>query len=755
MIVRTFVVAGVLGLSSLAAGQATGSSIRPEAILPPDTLAYLGTDDVEAMRASAKASPSGQILAEQEVKEFFDKPLAELRKAIDAGLALAKQEPTLADVELNPDKMLAGPYGRAFVALTHFQLPTVEAPTSFDVGLVIGIEALQGGMDLIGTIQQVLTAVAKSKPEGGTFDTVTVDGFSYDRFKPADAPMALCFGKLGGLHVMTLSERTITEMAKRAAGGLPSLLSSPDYTRCTAAVGGSSVKGDFAVFIELGRLLQLAADGIEVGMKINGQTEQLTIVSNLLHAMNFSAFGPSYSVATWRDGVAVSTSYSEVDSNAPGLAALTRPTPIDRGLVAMVPKDALSFSLGSFELAPLWDMVMNGLKDASAEMHQKVIAQIRNVETLVGGADEQGNPNWDIRRDLIGAIGGRMMNMTIPGAGSMIGPGGDTVFWIETKNPEALEKSLKLLFAIPGTYGYPINFKEQMQGEVKLHVLDPMSLGPAAVMAGNLSLTWAIDSGKFWFSTSSKAMKKSLTGLATPPAENITAKADFATHFVEPPQGAVITSLSYSDTATNFENTYTAVLGYIPLLLPMLQQQAGMDELPIDVSLLPTAEAISKHLFGTVSVAYSVGNGHVSVSRGPFGVETSLAAGAAVAAIAGVAGRATRSMAQPADSRTARTEAQKKPSDPAEQAHRDIAELNSAITVFMIEYGKPPATLAELTQPKPEYPQGFLSGAAVPKDPWGHAYSYTTDGVEHYTLGSFGVNGTDDSGSGDDIVHKN
>lgn len=735
---------------------------RPEALLPPDTLLYVGTSDFEALRASAHASPLGRVFAEQEMKDFLEKPLAMLGKAIDQGVAMARGHEAFAGVELDPQKMLAGPYGRTFFAMTHLVIPpnVAQDPSGLDLGMVLGIEA-RGGYDLLGTLKQVLFAVARS--EGGdkvVIDTVDAGGVSIERIKASDAPFAICFANLGGVSVMSLSEKLLREMAGRLSGGGPSLLGSPELARGAAATGAAG-PGDLSMFMHLGRMMRVARGAMDVASAAGGAeaVKPMAIANAIFDAMNFDAFGPMYAVSTWKDGTAVSTAYAEVNFTQPGLASLGKPQAIDRNLLALVPKDALSFSIGHFDLSALWDMAMGALKNASAEAHGEVMAALRNAEILVAGADEHGNPNWDLRRDLIGALSGRMMSVTAPGAGSMFGPGGDSVFWIETPNPAGLEKSLEHLFALPGKLAnYPINFKEQLHGEAKLKVLDPMSLGPAAMMAGQLSLTYAIHDGRFWFATSTKALKKALDSRSAPPAENITAKADFAKRFVEPPQGALLTSLSYGDTATNFENSYTQILGVLPMMMMGLQQAGAGDELPIDLSLLPTGETISKHLFGTVTMSYAVGNGNVTVTRGPFGPEMTVgavAAGIGIAAGVGVMSGQRRMTAAEAMHEPEGVEVTAEPMDPAAKARSHLGDLEGAITVYMIEYGKPPTSLAVLVKPTEQWPEGFLASSTLPVDPWGRDYAYSTDGEARYTIWSFGPNGVDDKGAGDDVVLRN
>ncbi len=748
----TCTLVGALCFSGVAFGQSQSSAPRPESLLPESTIFYVGTDDLDAMAARCKAAPVGKILAEQEVKEFLEKPLAELKKAIDQGLAQAKQHPALAQIDLDPAKLLNGPYGRAFVAVTHVQLPPPEAfdPAAIDVGLVIGLEPRDGAVDVLALIRQVIGALAETEGGGNVkVETVQGDGFAFDRIRAPDGAPPLCFARFGGLSVFSLSERALAELATRTKGGGASLATAPEYSRCVAVAGGPSA-GDVVVFCQVGRVVDVIHQVVSLALTMNGENEGRAIADKIFDVSKLAAIGPTYATSAWRDGVAVAVSYVEIDPAAGGLCALANSAPIDRDALRYVPKDALSFSLSHFELAPLWDTVMAGLEQVAPEVHGQAMAQIRELEIQVAGADQAGNPNWDIRRDLVGALAGRMTSITTKGAGSMLGPTGDYVLSIETPKPEGLDKSLKNVFALIGkAINNPINFKEQMHGDVKLQVIDPMSLGPAAMVASSFQITYAIHRGRFWFATSPKAMKKALDVLDAPPAENITAKPDFATHFIEPPKDAVITGISYGDTAANFESAYQMILG---ALNTMMMMQGGAEELPIDMSLLPTAEVISKHLFGTVDVSYRVGkSGHVTISRGPFGPETAVAVASGIAAVAGGAamltGRRVRGEMTGAEVRPV-------PSDPSDQARRDLAEVNTAITVYMIEYGKPPAQLAELVDPKPEYPKGLLNGAPLPTDPWGHGYAYKTDGKESYTVWSFGPNGIDDSGAGDDVIQR-
>ena len=748
------------------AQQTAAPSPRPDAMLPNGTLFFVGTDDLDALVQRTAASPIGKILAEQEVKDFLAKPVAELRKAIDEGIAAAKKEPQLANVDLDLDKILAGPYGRAFLAITQFEFGLKDGaldPSAIDVGLVLGLEPKTGAVDVLKLVRQVVgQALAAAGPGAPNFEPVEANGVSYERLKNPTGPGALCFATLGGMTVMSLSEKSIAAIAATAKSAQNSLQGDPDFARCVAAVGAPS-GGDFVVYAQVGRLIDKIGHLALAGMALHGQAEGAPIVSKLLELSKLGTMGPAYATAQWRDGTAVTLTYSEVDPKAGGLCALTATKPVDLGLIKRVPKDALSFNLGSLDIAPIWDTIFGALKEGAPPIHDVAMQKIHEFETMVAGADEQGNPKWDVRRDLLGVIGGRMMSISTPGAGSLLGPGADPVFWIETSNAATLEKSLGQLFTSVGQMiGNPINFKEQVYGDAKLEVLDAMSLGPLAMMAGSMQPTWCIHDGRFWFSTTTKALKKALdaekppqpdpaTGAAPPPRENITAKADFAKRWVDPPKDAVVTGVSYSDTAAEFENSYQSLFGVINTL-NMTNPQI-VKQLPIDLSMAPTSEKISQHLFGTVHVSYRVGDrAHLTQSRGPFGPEAALVVGGLVAAGVGMFAyrqEQTQAISASSSRKAAKTAAA---GDPVKQARADLADISASITVYIITNNKPPESLDDLTKPMPDYPKGYMRGQPIPKDPWGHAYSYTTDGKDNYKLWSFGPNGVDDHGAGDDIV---
>ncbi|MES1198612.1 MAG: type II secretion system major pseudopilin GspG [Pseudomonadota bacterium] len=94
-------------------------------------------------------------------------------------------------------------------------------------------------------------------------------------------------------------------------------------------------------------------------------------------------------------------------------------------------------------------------------------------------------------------------------------------------------------------------------------------------------------------------------------------------------------------------------------------------------------------------------------------------------------------------------------------AHLQLQSLDTAIDLFRLDVGRLP-TQDEGLQVLVSAPADggdawlgpYLAKAALPRDPWGHAYIYQIDGAtEHYRLLSYGADGREGgSGAAADLV---
>ena len=87
------------------------------------------------------------------------------------------------------------------------------------------------------------------------------------------------------------------------------------------------------------------------------------------------------------------------------------------------------------------------------------------------------------------------------------------------------------------------------------------------------------------------------------------------------------------------------------------------------------------------------------------------------------------------------------------QARADMANLSNGCFVYKIEFNEYPNSLEDLLKPTKDWPNGFYNEKELPKDPWGNPYNYKKleEAGKNYVIWSFGPNGIDEKGMGDDI----
>lgn len=185
-----------------------------------------------------------------------------------------------------------------------------------------------------------------------------------------------------------------------------------------------------------------------------------------------------------------------------------------------------------------------------------------------------------------------------------------------------------------------------------------------------------------------------------------------------------------------------------------------VDELPFDPEILPPGSLFSDHLPPSLRTVVPVVGGELTTTTKPFGPELWFLSNAVTVAL-----RARTTAQAESEIETAvaaelealgYTEGVEAETVDAgyEGTQLALIELRTGLEIFYLEHGgRYPATLAALTEPTENFPRGALDGQPVPIDGWGHPFVYaaTRDGAG-YELRSFGPDGVDQSGGGDDVT---
>ena len=771
-----------LGISQAIAMPQNGGE-KIEDLLPSETLVFVCTEDMNLARENEESMPLSKILKEGEVEEFLKKPKEFLWKMFNQLKEMAAEEETLKNADLDVEKFFNADVGRFFFALTNLTLPEEDTPKPMglipDIGLLVGAEFRNPDENLIQFLKT--TAVSLANAEGVPIRLVKAEhnGVAYEKMMlPLPMPVLVpCFGKVGDMDVFTTSETALKAMIDRKAGLRQDCLSkNPDYIAGTKNIDFSDpastksyvnprdlVAGLEAIVV---RALDFQAQALEQARKQFADElgesfepsdksfahlflkEFPAKLTQLIDLTGINSLQGVYGMQLSKDGLATTITYTAIDGPEKGLLALCPAKPITPEKLSMIPKDAVSFSMGNFDAAALYDLIMEGIKMVDSNVYAEVQGGIDGFFRQMAGAD--GGEALDLRRDILGSLGTELIYYELKPKGmAMMMSVPPTYFFIEAKEydrfvgaVEKLFEGLKTMVPEVGSFialksvtyeGCDIRFL-QFQGGV------PIPIQPCFTKVDKY-LVMSFQSNDL------KSLIKNYGKAETSILDN----EDFKKHYSNLPQGKEMLSIGYSNIPVRFGSAYEQMssgIQMLPMFLPDI-------DLPVDFMLLPTAECVTKHLFSSVHASYREGNGYKRVSYGPVGAELTRVLVPALAGAGAAAFLYAGSTKHEAESAALEEViVAEEDVDPALKAKRDLGALAGGCLVYYVEHGIYPDSLNELLVPTAAYPDGFYPAKSLPVDPWNKPYSYkkATDGKRKYMIWSCGPNGTCEEGGGDDIV---
>jgi hypothetical protein len=709
---------------------ATQLSDDPANLLPANTLMYFGTQSVQAGSDAAKSSAMHMILNEAEVKAFLTKPVS----AVDSFLQQMLKEADVTDVDpkrLSLADMISGsgdgaPIGRVFMALTHVSLPE-PGPNSSpvpDIGLVAGLELLES--DDLALIRGLWTRI--ELPE-------EVNNYNGHEVLLKSGPQGTSIGLtfIGNLAVASMSEKALHAVIDRSAGGSDvgnSLAASVDYQSLLKTSGGMQ-PGASSYMLRVAPIFQLCRGSLGMGllMSADADMEESMKIMQALDGLGLDALH-------WIGGVGhrnmagevISTTVTSVDTSGAGLvpSCLRDAASFDLAELENVPANCMTMSAFSVDWLPkVYDFAMRTFEVLAPDEYAEAQGMIAGI---MGGSD--------LRNDLLGNAHGMVLSYTLPGEGF---PGTPTsVGRVKLRDPAAFTTALQnLVGAVGGMLGQQVEVKEIEHESHAFYELD-ISRTPLAMMM--MQPAFALDGNELVFSIeSSKALKTALNGTVES-ADSLATNETLMAFSKELARNGKVVSLGYSDNAKAFGAFYGQVAG----AAQMMAGAAG--DLPVDLALMPSEQAIVKHLRESFMGGYSTSDGKMFVNRSvsQFGVgdfmPILLTVGVMVFVLEDAALGYDVEVIEEIDS--------------DEQVQRDLADIRAGMTVYKLSEDRYPSAIADLVMPVPDYPDGFLGRPEAPMDPWGTSYLYRLNERGKPFLWSAGPNGRDEGGDGDDIVIK-
>lgn len=711
----------------------------PATLLPESTLMYFGTESVRASSKASESSAMSKIMGEAEMRAFLEKPMGAADSVLQQLLEQAKTQAAGAMPEgIDLEAAVEGdfsvksmteasdvPLGQMFFALTHFELANAQGVP--DLGFVLGVELLEPGH--LEQVREMWNGIP-GEPEKGTHGGRDV----FSKMIAEGLTVSMTF--LDDLAVVSLSDSALKGVIDRFADdGASSLATNADYKTLLAQSNGIPTGGS-ATFLRVEPLVDIARMGLMIAAQEGGEDVDIMKLMSIFDELGLESQKWAGTVSHRApDGIVHNTQVAKVDLEAPGLIPQLQANAgsLDLSRLGSVPGNTSSLTGTSISgLAAMYDFITSAAQSLAPDEYEMGMAQMNE---MLGGVD--------LRNDLFANIEGDVWSYRLPGMGFMGASAGITT--IEMNDPERFMGALDKLLDVVNTQfseelgGEGISLKRSVHGDHDFYELD-LSRTPAGAMAMGVSPAMAIKDGELWMSfESATALKTALNGEFG--EESILDNQGFVAFLDDLKRGGdapQLASVGYTDVAESFGEQYRSVAGMLGMMA------GGMGDLPVDFSLLPTEQTITKHLGETYAGATLGGDDGLLVARSTSIFE--LGDFMPIVMTAGLLGVASELGIEPAP------EAERAV-PPSELAQEDISQLRAGVTVYKISVGSAPESLEDLVKPLPDYPNGCLGRPDLPLDPWGNAYNYSIKG-RRWSVWSSGPNGIDENEGGDDISRK-
>lgn len=713
---------GLMGfLNAAALGQTTGPKSATE-LLPPNSLVAIASDDFARYLDGLCRQPLGQILAEEEVQEFLELPLASL----------------MADLEVNPqnedDKLFwefvstvfdARPR-RAFFATTP---ETQSEDEPFGLGFLVGIEDAPETLSTRSpddahddptdpkdhSIVRPISEWLSDLVDSGKLSVeakVTQSGRPYERYARTEPSSATSFVVCRGCDtspsnlMLVASDVGVLErcLARLDSSAQPSLANNSACRSMRSRLGmdGNGVgresdnrEGALFAFMNVAGIVDFVeqANESQAGGEEEGFSDADREAWDIFDLNAFTALG---TVFTSKDGLAHSRVCIDLDSDTQGIFSLFPSLPLDRQFVSIAPIDVLRCWSFHFDLAA-------GMRIAEA----LTLVEHANDhgswdETLKAFDDQFGVP---ISADLLQNLGPRYLFLN--SKGSLIPA---YMLVVQSGRPNDAHNAVDALLDIALT---------EFDDSLPISKIEYRGATITSLNFGIATPNVAAANGVVILSSDIQATKRLIRQMEER-GPSILDRPEVADALADLGPDITPVGIDFVDTGSFFEHWY----GLISMAVTMASDEEI--EIPIDLDLLPFIDTISQHLHPSITLSLATADGVRFDFSGPLPQELTAGVIGSIA-IAGLFG-AAQSVKEVFDEGNQRA------------AEAQMKNFQGAIGQYRsVHGGRLPRSLHELAQPDNEnFGESYID--EVPDDPWGNPFQYKVIG-NRYQIISFGADG--------------
>ena len=592
--------------------------------LPKQTIAAISAPKLSDAIVEMQQMPLFKMWAEEEVQAFLGDLVEMVSEQDEEMLGDLREMHAAGMLPFDPDKLTELNLEGVTIAITSMSLTEGDFGPMPRIGTMIHLDfgdtaelvypILQAGLDML----QQEAPVEQSESMIGDIRLQTLT--PYDAFAPdmsinvANVPNGVVIG-------------TITDEVKAVLNNwvnkTPMLTQTPGFSAATKGSADAAVRmymaPDFGIDFFTNALKVMMDQGASLpleGGEIDLDADMLDFdgVKRAMQAMGMSNVGTLGIAMEYDNGKSVSRARHAYADAGEQTAAASKV--VDTNFLRWVPKDAVSFSAGSLDVAWLYDTLVKGMQAYDADMAQMMLSQLAMVEEQMG---------FSIRKDLFGAMGDHYVTWSMPMGTISAAP--EMAFLMKVNDEQKLLGSLQSIAAMSdGALEIEEATKRGLKSYQILLNADPMD-GMGMNPFDMFQPTFAFKDGYMVMGFSASDVKRVFKRMDRDdnPKGDIRSNKEFMAIADQIPSG--VNGLSFVDWKANFESYYqmlTGVLAFVPM----------SDEIPVDMSMIPDSETLTQHLFASLTYRKVGPDGAETVSISPFGMETVAIVGLA----AGVAG---------------------------------------------------------------------------------------------------------------------
>ncbi len=587
--------------------------------LPESCILFVTAPDFASSIQEFKSTPFFRMWKEDEVQEFLAELLKEGEKKKEELLARGRKMHEAGKFPLDPDELLKLRLGSATFAATSLDLGMSEfgIPRP-SIGMVAYLDFGSSAPSWRKVIQLGLDQLMEKRGKRLTKTTSKVGGVELVTLSKSGSPMSLNVAFVGTGVVIGSLQHEVTAVISNHLAGKTVLTATENYKETVKHldIQGAEVEVYFQPKLlvdSIMKMVRLAAQGpgLPLGIDIDGIDRAVTAfglrscngmgLTSQYQGKKTVTRGFMYSLEPERRGLAVSSGKS-----------------LQLDFLRWVPKDAANLSAATFNPMAWHDALVGAVKAYDKEQADHLMEVLKSYETRFG---------ITLKEDLFGVLGDHYVWWSMGVSSFMQAP--EWAILLKVKDEARLLKMLETLTNL--SEGWVELVPTERRG-VKTYRLEmnPELMNEGLAMALSvIQPCFAFKNGYMVAALSTGDVRRAMKRMdrEDDPKGDIRGNDSFAEYTNMLPKQN-LNSIGWTDWRNSFENFYQALTSILALSMPG-------DRVPIDLTLLPEAETLSRHLFGSMSWSTVDGTGYQTTMISPVGPEIILGGVGVGALVAG------------------------------------------------------------------------------------------------------------------------